>query len=68
MIKVIPCFVCAFFGALMFAVPNMTRRGVLFAVAVPPGFRDGPEGRRSLLAYRTLVGVAVSVALLAHVL
>ena len=67
MIKLVPCFVCAFFGALMLAVPNMTRRGVLFAVAVPPGFRDGPEGRRSLLAYRTLVGIAVSIALLALV-
>jgi len=67
MIKLIPCFVCAFFGALMLAVPNMTRRGVLFTVAVPPGFRDGPEGRRSLLAYRAFVGIAAAVALLALV-
>lgn len=44
-----------FLGALMFAVPNMTRPGILFAVPVPADFREGPIGRRSITIFRGLI-------------
>ncbi|MGA7409795.1 MAG: DUF5808 domain-containing protein [Bryobacteraceae bacterium] len=44
-----------FIGAVMFAVPNMTRRGILFAVPVPADFREGPIGRRSITIFRGLI-------------
>lgn len=53
----------AFIGAMFFAMPNLTRPGLLFAVPVPAGFRDGPDGRRAIRVFRMVVGPIVLVAL-----
>ena len=59
--RLVLCTVYVFMGALLFALPNMTRREILFAVPVPPDFREGREGRRAIRMFR-LVMVAVVVA------
>ncbi len=46
-------------GALVFAIPNMIRREVLFAVPVPPGSRESPAGRGAIANFRATVAVAV---------
>jgi len=46
-------------GGATLAIPNMTRRGILFGLAVPPGFRQGTCGRRSVAEFRLLVGIAL---------
>lgn len=55
------CAICVFMGGLFFAIPNMTRRELLFAIPVPPGFRDGPVGRLAILMFRAIVA-AVALA------
>jgi uncharacterized membrane protein len=65
MSRLIPGFICLFLGALLFAIPSMTRRGVLFAVPVPPHFRESPSGRRSITEYHALVAIALLVVLCA---
>ncbi len=45
-----------FVGAVIFAIPNMTRRGILFAVPVGSEFRKTETARRSMAAFRALVG------------
>ena len=57
-------FVLFFVGALTLAIPNMTRRGMLFAVPLPDNFRESGIGRRSIAIFRALVG-AVLIAELA---
>lgn len=51
--------------ALLFALPNLTRPGLLFGVPVPTGFREGPDGRRAIRVFRMVVGSAVLAALCA---
>ena len=46
-------------GALLVALPNMTRRELLFAVPVPPDFRQSHAGRRALAAFRLMVAAVV---------
>ena len=53
------CFSHVFTGALVFALPNLSRREMLFAVHVPAGFRDTQEGRHAVALYRRLVAAAV---------
>ena len=57
------CAVCVFLGAVVFAVPNMTRRELLFAVPIPPGFRYSAAGRRALWTFRALLLAAVVVGI-----
>ena len=59
--RLVLCTVYVFMGALLFALPNMTRREILFAVPVPPDFRESRAGRRAIRMFR-LVMVAVVVA------
>ncbi len=62
------CAVYAFMGGLLFALPNMTRRELLFAVPVPPDFRQRREGRSAIRTFRAVVaaaGLAGLAALLA---
>lgn len=53
----------ALVGAIFLALPNLTRRGLLFAVPVAEGFREGPEGRRAIRVFRMAVGPVVLAAL-----
>lgn len=55
------CAVCVFMGALLITVPNMTRRELLFAVPVPPGFRESSAGRHAIWMFRVCI-LAVVVA------
>ncbi len=48
-----------FVGAVIFAIPNMTRRGILFAVPVAGEFRETETARRSIASFRALVGCVV---------
>ena len=43
---------------LMFALPHMTRREILFGVVVPVDFRSSPEGRRAIREFRFAVGIS----------
>ena len=52
--------VYVFVGALVFALPNMTRRELLFAVPVPPDFRESPAGRHAIRMFRLIVAAAVA--------
>ncbi len=57
-----------FLGAVFFAIPNMTRRGILFAVRVPTDFRQSSAGRRSINLFRSLMAATVVVVLAAILL
>ena len=59
--RLVLCAVYVFMGALIFAVPNMTRRELLFAVPVPPDFRESPAGRHAISMFRAAIA-AVLVA------
>ena len=61
MIRLVLCSLQIFTGALLFAIPSMTRRELLFAVPVPAGFRESPAGRHAIAMFR-LVVVAVVFA------
>jgi uncharacterized membrane protein len=50
-------------GALLFAIPNLTRRQLLFAVPVPPDFRRSSPGRHAITMFRLVVGAAVLAGL-----
>lgn len=43
--KLLLMFDYLFVGAAVFAIPNLTRRGALFGLAIPPNFRDSEPGR-----------------------
>ncbi len=45
-------------GSLVFAIPNMSRRELLFAVPVPPDFRDSRPARHALARFRFIVAAA----------
>ena len=57
--RLVLCAVSVFIGGLLYAVPNMTRREILFAVPLPPDFRDRSEGREAISAFRTTIAVVV---------
>jgi uncharacterized membrane protein len=57
-IRLIPSFICLFISALSIALPNLTRRGMLFAVPVPADFRATQTARRSIAEYRALIVLA----------
>jgi uncharacterized membrane protein len=53
------CAIYVFMGAVVFAIPNTTRRKLLFAVPVPPGFRESRAGRRAILMFRGTIAAFV---------
>lgn len=55
-------------GAAFFGIPNMTRRELLFAVPVPPDFRERPAGRRAISMFRAAVATVVLAGLCALLL
>ncbi len=59
--RILPLAVSIFMGVVLFAIPNMTRREILFAVPVPPDFRKSPAARRAILMFRfTVVAVVLT--------
>ena len=66
--KLILSFVYLFIGTAMFALPNLTRRGILFGVSVPQHFRETPTAQRSVTIFRAVVGIVVLAALCALLL
>jgi uncharacterized membrane protein len=57
--RLVLCAVYIFIGALVFAIPNMTRRELLFAVPVPPDFRESGAGRNAISTFRATIAAAV---------
>jgi uncharacterized membrane protein len=51
-------------GATMFAIPNMTRRGILFGFAVPEDFRESPTAHKTIAEFRMLVAISTIAALI----
>ncbi|MBL8213212.1 MAG: DUF1648 domain-containing protein [Bryobacterales bacterium] len=47
-----------FIGVMLVAIPNLTRREILFAVPVPQGFRDTDAARRAVAIFRIVVALA----------
>jgi uncharacterized membrane protein len=43
----------------MFAIPNLTRRELLFGVPVPPDFRESPMGRHAISMFRLAIAAVV---------
>lgn len=66
--RLIPCVIQILMGALVLAVPDISRPELLFAVRVPAGFRASPTGRRSIAMFRILVGLEVLACLCALLL
>jgi uncharacterized membrane protein len=66
--RLVLCAVYVFVGAVLFAIPNMTRRELLFAVPVPPDFRESRAGRHAISMFRAAIGAAVLAGLCALLL
>jgi uncharacterized membrane protein len=52
-------------SAVILSIPNMTRKEILFGVAVPIDFRSSPEGRRAIRIFRSVVAVPAIGGLIA---
>jgi uncharacterized membrane protein len=57
--RLVLCAVYVSMGAVLSAIPNMTRRELLFAVPVPPAFRESRAGRHAISRFRTAIAAAV---------
>ncbi|MBZ5591656.1 MAG: DUF5808 domain-containing protein [Acidobacteriia bacterium] len=57
--RLVLCAVNVFMGALLFAIPNMARRELLFAVPVPPDLRESRAGRHAISMFRAVIAAAV---------
>jgi uncharacterized membrane protein len=57
--RIVLCTVHVFLGTLLFAIPNLARRELLFAVPIPPGFRESPAARHAISMFRAIVAAAV---------
>lgn len=57
-----------FVGMMLLAIPNLTRREVLFAVPVPEGFRATEAARRAVAMFRVVVGLATAISIAALLL
>ncbi len=65
MTRLLICLIYLSMGGLLLALPQMSRRGVLFGVPVPPNFRDSEPGRHSLAVFRTVTAIVIFVSLIA---
>jgi uncharacterized membrane protein len=57
--RLVLCAVYGFVGALLIALPNMTRRELLFAVPVPQDFRESRAGRHAIWMFRITIAAVV---------
>lgn len=60
--RLILCTIYIFIGVLVFATPNMSRRELLFAVPVPPDFRQSRAGQHAIRMFRLVIVVVVAAA------
>ncbi len=58
------CLPLAIIGALLLLTPNLTRRGLLFAVPVSPVFLASDDARHAIFIFRRSITIALAVALL----
>ena len=58
MITAIPLLAHLLMSLVMFSIPHMTRREILFGVMVPSDFRTSPEGTRAIRTFRAAVAIA----------
>jgi len=63
MLRLITGLLYLFSGALLFALPNLSRREYLFAIRVSPGFRSSRDARRAIARFRFVVGATVIAGL-----
>jgi uncharacterized membrane protein len=68
MMVLIPLVPHLFMSLAMFALPHVTRREILFGVAVPADFRSRPEGRKAIREFRLAVAIPALVGAAAIVL
>ncbi len=68
MTQLLLCLTHLLTGGLLFALPNLSRRNLLFAVPVADGFRSTPEGRKSILEFRRIVVAIVLLGVLAYLI
>jgi uncharacterized membrane protein len=66
--RLVLCAIYLFVGALLFAIPNMTRRELFFAVPVPQDFRESRAGRNAVLMFRAAIAIAVLAGICALLL
>jgi uncharacterized membrane protein len=66
--RLVVCAVYFLIGAVLFAIPNLTRRELLFAVPVPPDFRESRAGRNAISMFRAAIAIAVLAGICALLL
>ena len=57
--RVVLCAVYVLVGALLFAVPNLSPRELLFAVPVPADFRESRDGQHAISVFRAVIAAVV---------
>jgi uncharacterized membrane protein len=65
MMVLIPLVVHLLMSLMMFALTHVTRREILFGVALPADFRSGPEGRKAIRVFRFAVLIPAVVGAIA---
>ena len=65
---VIPLVAHLLMSLVMFGLPNMTRREILFGVVVPTDFRSSPEGRKAIHEFRLAILISAVAGAMAIVL
>lgn len=68
MILAAPLVAHLLMSLLMFAIPHMTRREILFGIVLPADFRSSPEGLRAIRQFRFAVTIPAIAGALAIVL
>jgi uncharacterized membrane protein len=68
MILAIPLVAHLLMSLVMFALPHVTRREILFGVVVPADFRSRPEGRKAMREFRFAVAIPAVAGAFAIVL
>jgi hypothetical protein len=63
-IRLFALLVEALTGCVLFFVPRMSRREMLFAVPGPPDFRTRPEGEQAVAEYHRVVLLAFLAVIL----
>jgi len=64
----IPLIAHVLMSLLIFSIPHLTHREILFGVVVPGDFRSSPEGRSAIRIYRFIVAILAIAGLIAMAL
>jgi uncharacterized membrane protein len=68
MILAMPLVSHVLMSLIMLSIPHLTRRELLFGVIVPVDFRERPEGRQAIRAFRIAVAIPAVAGLAAMLL